>query len=163
MSLNTAGDAEAINTEYQKLLLAGGGLGNDRAFLDTLQSILDIGFQKATPTIGDVDISPPAGTLFIPLGTPYEMPMNIGQACADYWVKAIGFGEPEEDHIDNIINDAAKIAAPIVSKIMHLSNSGTPYYFKFVDVIHTEVKTIIWTVTEKDDGDNDVIYNPNVL
>lgn len=163
MSLDTSGDAYKVSEEYQLLLKAGGGLGNDRSFLDILQTILDDGFQQAEPTILDIDISVVAGSLFIPLGKPNEMAMNIAQACAEYWFKAIGFGEPEKDEVLEVINDAMKIIDPIVQKLHTIYNPSVPYYELFINTIHTEVKTIIWTVTESDSVGNEYTFEPQVM
>ena len=151
MPLDTSGDALAISND----------IGNFKSadpvatvsYLANIETILDAGFQKGTPTMGNVDITPPAGTFKIPYqGVPNTMmPEIIGQACADYWALAIAPKSPQvKSMIKSVVNDAAKIAAPIAANIRSLFARGylNPTYFDFVNAIHKEVLTIKWTVVE---------------
>ena len=153
MSLNTSADASAIANAYETLK-GTFPVNPSRQLLDVIQSILDAGFQAATPSLGNFDITPPAGSLFIPLSSPEAMSESIGNACSEYWLKTIVPKTPEScKSISSVVNDAAKIAAPIAANLQSLSGMtapSTPSFFKFVDAIHKEVKTIIWTIQESD-------------
>jgi len=151
MALDTAGDANAITGNITGFINTKANASN--SYIDNISAILDAGFQKATPTEANVDISPPAGSLLIVVGAAGTMPEVIGQACADYWVKAIAPASPQHQlSISKVVNDAAKIAAPIAANLRALPGRGylLPSYFDFVNAIHKEVKAIIWKVTEKD-------------
>jgi len=131
-----------------------------RVYLDFLQSKLDEGFQEAEESLSNFLITPPAGTLYINQISVYQMPEEIGRACAEYWVKAIGEGSPESTSIKSVTNDAAKIADPIASELRslrHMTRLDRPYYYKFVEIIYRNVKTIEWTIEEEDQTFNGVV------
>jgi len=151
MSLDTSGDAKKIG-DFATGFIANNPPNPNREILDVVQTVLDNGFQVATKSGENFDITPPAGSLFINLVSGDTMPDEIGRACAEYWSKAIAIGAPEvcQDEVVSVSNDAGKIAAPIASGLRALGDAvpKTPIYFDFVNVIHTNVKTIVWTIVE---------------
>jgi len=153
MSLNINKTAKILADEYITYSTSA-PYNISRHYLDFLQSKLDKGFQEATESLKNFIISPPAGSLYINQIDPHYMPEEIGRACAEYWVKAIGFGKPEAcNNIDSVINDAAKIANPIAQELRtlrYMKSLSRPYYYKFVEIIYRNIKTIIWTIEESD-------------
>ena len=127
-----------------------------------LEIILDRNFQQGEVEYESVDITPPAGSLKLHLTenslkydntTWHYTPESIGKDIADYWVKAIGLGTNVmcDRHVKEVINDAAKIAAPIASELTALAKSQANvgnFFYKFSEIIVRNVKTTIWTETE---------------
>ena len=152
MSLNASSTAKKIadnHSEYMHNFKDGGDI---LGFLKILSKSLDEGFQEASISLENVDISPPFGSLNIPDGIYEQLAINIGLSCAGYWSKAIAPGTPQScSSITSVTNDAGKIAAPIAAGIMSLCGSSeeiTPHYEKFVKIIFDQVKTISWVITE---------------
>lgn len=127
---------------------------NGPSFLQTLSSILDADFQKATPTASNIDISTPAGSLNIVYTNSPDMAKVIGQHVAAYWAKTTQpSGGPVKDAIESVSNNASGIAGPIESGIRNLkSGNGSLAYNDIVEVIFSNVKTIVWEITETDAG-----------
>jgi len=151
MSLNTTNDASLIATTMSNYAL-NNGLA-DGSLLAVIANLIDQGFQQSIPTLLNVDITPPAGTLVFNQVNSIAMATEIGNACATYWASAVGFGIPESgtlNTITSVTNDASKIATPIANNIINLIGIGEliPPYYHFVDAIHKEVRTIIWDVIE---------------
>jgi len=148
MALDTSGDATKILKTLNDFIAAGSTPGVST--LVVIAQILDTGFQLATPSETNVDISPPAGSLKFPPVFGKQLLINIGLECARYWSAAKAPGSPVSRSSISLSNDAAKIAAPITANLTALCYGGyqTPYYFNFVDAIHKEVKTVVWKVTE---------------
>jgi hypothetical protein len=150
--LDTSKTALTLSTEY--FSYKGTFPNPHREYLDFLQTVLDTDFQKATTSLKNFLINPPAGSLYFEYTTPYDMPRIIGVECARYWSQAIGFGDPEScRQIDSVENDASKIAKPIEDELRNLITTRdllTPYYYRFVDIIYRNVKTIEWTIIESD-------------
>jgi len=148
MSLNTSGDAGAISDA----MIGFKSPDPDAGFsmVPVISKILDDGFQAGSVSLPNVDISPPAGSFMLPCTSGQDMPELIGAECARYWSAAIGPGSPVSCSSITVSNDAAKIASPIAGNLRSLFGTGylTPNYFDFVNAIHKEVKTIIWTVAE---------------
>jgi len=127
-------------------------VANGSDFLQVLSSILDVDFQKATPSAVNIDITTPEGSLDIGYTNSPDMPKVIGQHVADYWAITIQpSGTPLKDTIVAVVNDAAKIAEPIESGIKSLqSGNGSPAYDDLIEVIFSNVKTIVWEIEETD-------------
>lgn len=167
MALDDTGTALNISAEYQTLL-DGNYSGDPHGFLrDTLSVIMDAGFQEATPTMSNVNITAPAGSLLFPLVGGSAMALAIGTECARYWSEAISTnGIPVAFPITSVSNDAAKIAQPIADGLMGETGASgpvVPSYLNFVKIIYDEVRTIIWTVEETNPADGSTVsYTVNV-
>ncbi|UOK16788.1 hypothetical protein [Vibrio phage phiKT1024] len=85
---------------------------------------------------------------------------NNGQVCggtdmmasriASYWESQLTFGTPQYSSITSITNDASKIKQPIEDYLCSYpgGSESSPYYEHLFLFIESQVKTIIWTVTE---------------
>lgn len=156
--LDTSSAASAINTKYQNELRPL-PFNGDTYLLGIIANVLDSGFQQATKSNPNIDISPPAGSLqFDLIGVSidnYSYAYEIGNKCALYWSKTITpTGSPVScGSISSVTNDAMKIAPIIAQGLIGLGGSKVPvepYYYNFVNVIYSAVKTIVWTVSESD-------------
>lgn len=83
----------------------------------------------------------------------------MAKPITDYWKLQLTQGAPMYDGIVSITNDAAKIEAPISAYLNSLTSTlKTPSYEHLFSYIETQVKTIIWTVTETS-GTSTVTYD----
>lgn len=149
--------ASSIDAKYASLLTMDPFPGSS-FLLDYIAEVLDSEFQKATPSLTNVDITPPAGSLSFPVASEELMPDIIGAQCAVYWSMTVTpTGIPVNtctaipSSIVSVSNDADKIESVISSGLKALSGSTepvTPHYLGFVNVIIDAVKTIMWTVNE---------------
>ena len=152
--LDTSSTAATISSQYPNEKI--NFLDNDpSSYLRYIASVLDAGFQQATRTNPNIDITPPAGSLSFDICAPQEMANEIATKCALYWAATITpSGSPVAcAAIVSVSNDAMKIIQPIVSGLLAIGGSRVPiepYHYRFVDVIYEAVKTIIWSVTEAD-------------
>jgi len=90
---------------------------------------------------------------------------NMAKAISDYWVAQLTKGTPTVlDVIVSVTNDAGKINAPIKSYLCsQVSTSKTPNYEHLFQYIESQVKTIVWTVEEKNTaGDTTTIYSVSI-
>ena len=134
-------------------------------FFQKLAQIMDDEFQKATPSMTNVDITTPAGTLtYEEKSDPVEHATEIGTKTAAYWALTImPTGTPTLVSIVSVVNTAASIAAPLAADILSLgSTTETGTFQKLVDTIIKHVKTITWTVTELDPKSNPVVFTVTV-
>ena len=143
--------ANNINNAYQTMLESG--YTDSKMLLNTIAKELDSEFQKGVTTYKNVDITTPAGSLSFSdvSGLTTANAYKIATDVANYWAKTIApTGSPESCDISSVVNDASKIVAPIASGLLSLYNGNieTPSYFKFCDIIISNVKTIIWEVHE---------------
>lgn len=150
--LDTLATAALISAEYE-VEKATYHVDDTTFFLRLMSSIIDDGFQQATPSAPNIDITAPAGTLMFEAVGDSGMAAEIGTKCAAYWAAAITpTGTPVScSSIASVSNDAAKIADVISSGLMALTGSTEPLvpaYYDFVDVIYGAVQTIVWTITE---------------
>jgi hypothetical protein len=120
---------------------------------------LDNEFQKATPSMTNVDITTPAGSLKFNIkeASVANDPTNaleIATKVSEYWAKTIQpTGTPVSGkQITVVVNTAATIISPLTSALlsMGLSSAQGDNFSKFTNTIITQVKTIVWTVTEID-------------
>lgn len=144
---------KVADAAYLRSQLSGIPVGVDQTHLVVLSKALDSRFQLATVSQANVDITIAAGTLMIPysVGTRPMMPEIIGQHCADYWARAIAPGSAQSlSMISSVVNDAAKIAAPIALNLRAVVGvqTGLPAYEDFLNAIYKEVLTIQWQVVE---------------
>lgn len=106
-------------------------------------------FSKASVVM----VSRPALLDFINTGNSCaSAPTNMAKVITDYWVSQLAFGTPQIlTSIVSITNDASKINAPIKDYLCtQVSTLKTPSYNHIFQYIENQVKSIIWTVTEKD-------------
>lgn len=129
----------------------------DNALEIGISGELDRGFQNATPSMGNVDISTEAGTLMITKkDNGVEQAYEIGTKIALYWASAIKpTGTPQGCRkIIAVANTALTIAEPIARDLLafdHIANySHDDHYLEFVKIIFKHIKTIVWTVAEGD-------------
>ena len=150
MSLISTATASKLEAGMIAFIASQPGTGFDNS--SVIETIMDEDFQLATPSMPSVVLAPPAGSFRLPRSTSMSNPMAIGLECARYWSLAIAPGAPSVlSSIVSISNDASKIAEPIAAKLTTLSGGDTmlsPAYAEFIDCIYSEVKTIIWTVSE---------------
>jgi hypothetical protein len=149
--MNASTPANNINIAYQDMLKSG--YTDSKMLLSTIAKELDAEFQKGVTTLKNVDITTPAGSLSFSnvSGLTNDNAYKIASDVASYWAKTIApSGTPESCRISSVVNDASKIIAPIASGLLSLYNGNieTPSYFKFCDIIISNVKTIIWQVDE---------------
>ena len=151
MGLNSSSVASALNAKLDDYIKSEPTTDN-RIFLDYLQAELDKGFQQASVSMQNVDISTVAGSLFIPFTDVYNMSKDIATACTQYWVQAITPGIPQGcEAIVSVSNDASKIYSPIFNGLEAIAEKheiSEPYFQDMVDVIFNQVKTIMWIVVE---------------
>lgn len=157
MSMSSTMTASKLSNKYSELLSMDTFPG-DSFLLDYIASTLDAEFQKATPSLPNIDITTPAGTLNFPVADESQMASIIGKNCADYWSMTVAVtGIPVNicpvvpSTIVSVTNDAAKIETIITNGILTLAGSAEPVvpnYLNFTDIIINAVKTITWIVNE---------------
>jgi hypothetical protein len=132
-------------------------------YLRILEKVLDEDFQKAEPTLENIDITTVAGTLKIQRTVPQKMAYSIALGVCTYWSKTIETsGDPESNTgIDAVVNDAMVYVKPMETDILAIykNRPSYPEYYEFVSVIFKYVKQIIWIVDESDSS----TYNTQVL
>ena len=153
MALDTSGTASQIASKLVDYSPTA-DLDTPDAFLAIVNPILDASFQAATPSMGNIDITTPAGSLNITMTSPEQQAEEIGNKCAAYWENTVNTsGSPQScGGIDSVSNDASKIASMIKDGLLGLYSGSelTPHFYDFVRVIHDAIKTIQWTVNESD-------------
>ena len=124
-----------------------------------LEKVMDEEFQNATRSMDNIDITTPKGTLYFGIRTfedSVNMPYIIGHEVARYWSTTIvPDATPQKcKKIDSVTNDAWKIENPIAEDLINMAKANLvrePYYQEFFKIIFDRVRTIRWTVVEKDD------------
>lgn len=128
-------------------------------FWDIVAKELDDEFQKGTPSMKNVVITDPAGSLKFnikeALGAgDVTNATEIATKVSQYWAKTIQpTGVPQAGkQIVSVVNTAATIIAPLTAALisMGLGAAQGDNYTKFTSTVITHVKTIVWTVTELD-------------
>lgn len=127
---------------------------DDNTYLRLLEVSIDNEFQRAVPTMTNVDITTPANTLKINLVSVYEMAREIATACCTYWSTAIETsGVPAVGkEIVSVTNDAMTHIEPLTNDILAIydGHNSNPPYMEFSEVLLTHMRNIEWTVTETD-------------
>lgn len=175
MSLNSSAVASAMNTFYetQKADIndpgPNSGSGTDQVpfvndpvppdeWVLKHQDVYFADAQAGTPSQPSVLIADGAhhGLLYFDVLNDVVTASNKAQSISNYWQAKLTFGTPIlcGGTIVSITNDAAKIKAPIEA---YLLSGGAvaqdpPYAHEYA-FIESQVKTIIWTVTELDGKD----------
>jgi hypothetical protein len=78
-------------------------------------------------------------------------PTTMATQLASYWSSQLTPGAPQFcSSIVSVTNDAAKIEAPIRSYLLGSYNGSelTPHYEHLFQFIESQVKSIIWTISE---------------
>lgn len=77
-------------------------------------------------------------------------PTMMAAKLASYWIAQVTPGTPQIDTILSVSNDAAKIQTPIETWLCsQTSTLSAPPYEALFNYIESQVKTIVWTVTEQ--------------
>jgi len=87
----------------------------------------------------------------------------MGTAIANYWSSQITPGSPSAcgGGVASVVNDAAKIGPAINGYMCGLGGNypeSKPYYNALFSFIESQVKSIIWTVTETGTGNGPCTY-----
>lgn len=148
--------AKEISDKYNSIL-NNNSYNGDCTLLRTLEQALDKNFQSASPSLENIDITTPKGSLNFGSCKQSDvstMASRIGKGVADYWAKTIEpTGTPQGcKKIVAVTNTASSIASTITSQLLSAADNveSLPPYSKMVNIIITSVKTIVWTVTESD-------------
>lgn len=152
MAFDTASLANILNSSYSNDL--SNGVSNN--VFPTLSKAMDNSFQMGVPSLTNVDITTPKGTLsIVATPSPELQPTEIANKVQAYWAMAIlPSGIPVGGGtwvITSVINDSPKIVQPIINQLLQLAKDTPerkPHFKDFLDVIFNNVKTIIWTVIE---------------
>lgn len=134
-------------------------------FFQVIADELDVEFQNAVPSMTNVDISPPSGTLtYVPQDDVVQNAYEIAKKTSAYWALTITpTGTPVAGTIVSVSNTAASIINPLASEILSIASSdSTGTYKKLIETIIKHVKTIMWTVTELDKEQKPVIFTVTV-
>ena len=156
--------------------------GESIDFKSELAKVLDEEFQNAEKYVTmrngedvssenieatNIDITTPAGTLTIPFldfGSIDNLYILV-DAIIEYWKNTVELTgtpvpcEEEEDpnniKIISVENDAEKIRDPLVNDILSLADGKThnPPYYDFFNIIFEHVRTIEWTIIERQTDD----------
>jgi len=90
----------------------------------------------------------------------------MGTVIANYWSSQITPGSPAVcgGSVSSVTNDAAKIGPAINGYMCGLPGNieSKPYYNALFNFIETQVKSIIWTVTETGSNNNPCTYSVTV-
>jgi len=89
-------------------------------------------------------------------------PTVFAKAITDYWVSQTTPGTPQFAGIISVTNDASKIETPIRYILLGNSTLSTPPYESIFSSIETEVKSIVWTVTENLAGGGTTSYTVKI-
>lgn len=91
---------------------------------------------------------------------------KMGSAIARYWTAQVTHGVPSScgGGIASVVNDADKIGPAINAYMCGLPGNikSTPYYESLFRFIESQVKSIIWTVTETGTGGGPCTYSVTV-
>lgn len=134
-------------------------------FFQMLANECDTEFQNATPSLENVDITTPAGTLtFVEQDDPVQNAYEIAKKVSAYWALTImPTGKPQTVTITTVVNTATTIINPLATEILSLGGvEPTGTFRKLIDTIIKHVKTIVWTVTELDQEQNPITFTVTV-
>ena len=101
---------------------------------------------------------------FIPdIGSSCPSTNTMAEAIGDYWIGQVTFGSPKYDSIISVSNDASKIKSIISIYMcsMEFTSASNPPYEHLFSYIETQVKSIVWTVTEQN-GDSTTTYTVSI-
>ena len=124
-------------------------------WMDAFKTNYDNDANNGTFSEANVVMTPmPALLEFDNTGSTCSGPNMMAAKIAQYWAAQVTPGTPQhKTSITNVVNDAAKIEAPIQAYLCgSTSVLSTPHYEHLFLFIENQVKTIIWQVTEADGG-----------
>lgn len=167
MSLITSVTADKLNNRYNDFKVDNRTkiTYNHRDYLIFLATTLDEDFQQADLSSSNFDITPPAGSLSFDIASGLGQIAELSRKITDYWKLAVGLGAATtQTEVVAVTNDAEKIYQPIYDGWLSLARGGvlTGNYEAFVEIIYSNVKTIVWTIDEGTGGTVEATYTGDV-